>query len=77
MIQQLLGKIQAAQNLALDTAILTPDGTYGKAALNLGWEALRLGWYMVKGDRVGISEKTYYVKLAYKTLMEELEDHDR
>ncbi len=76
MIEQLLRQIQAAQNLALDTAILTPDGTYGKAALNLGWEALRLGWYMIRGDRVGISEKTHYVKLAYDRLMEELKDHD-
>lgn len=77
MIEDLLRRIQAAQNMGLEVAQLVPDGMYGKAAINLGWEALRLGWYMLRNDRVGVAEKQRYVQMAYNALMEELKDREK
>lgn len=74
MVEDLLKRIQAAQDMALEVARLVPDGMYGKTAINLGWEALRLGWYMLRNDRVGIAEKQRYVQMAYDALVEELKE---
>ena len=74
MMKDLMRRVQEAQNMALDTAQLIPEGTYGRQAVLLAFEALRLGWYMMRGDRVGIAEKKYYVQLAYARLMEELDE---
>ena len=51
-----------------------PDGTTGRKAITLAWESLRLAWYMYREDGVGISEKRYYVKLAFERLMEEFDN---
>ncbi|MCB0099008.1 MAG: hypothetical protein KDE46_24915 [Caldilineaceae bacterium] len=75
--EQLLNQITQAQNRTLDTLKLIPMDTPGRSAVALAWEALRLGWYMLKEDRVGISEKTQYVQRSYAKLMRELDPQDQ
>lgn len=73
MINQLLSQIQTAQNNTLNLLQLIPSGTPGRTAVVLAWEALRLSWYILRADRVGVAEKAHYVKLAYDALTAELQ----
>ena len=66
--------IQRMQNDVHSLLMAVPDGTTGRKAITLAWESLRLAWYMYREDGVGISEKKYYVRLAFDRLMEEFEE---
>ena len=66
--------IQEMQNRVGTLLGAVPEGTDGRRAILLAWESLRLAWYMYREDGVGISEKKYYVRLAFDRLMEEFED---
>ncbi len=74
MINELMHRVQEDQRRVYDLARLIPDGVYGKKAINLAWEALRLGWYMMRDDRIGIFEKTQFVEWAFNALMKELKE---
>lgn len=72
-MNQLLNRIEDAQNLALQIAQLLPGGVYGRSAVVLAYESLRLAWYMGTRDRVGVAEKSVYVRIAYERLAKELD----
>ena len=65
--------IQKMQDDVHELLMAVPEGTAGREAIRLAWEALRLAWYMYREDGVGISEKRHYVQLAFDRLMEEFE----
>lgn len=71
-MNKLADLIQGIQNQILGLAQIIPEGISGRNAVLLSFESMRLAWYMVKGDRVGIAEKSGSVRIAYGRLLDEL-----
>ena len=70
-MNELLNQIQQKQREILDLMDVT-DGHAAREALNLAYQSLRLSWYMLRGDNIGIAEKTQFVNLAHESLSESL-----
>lgn len=68
----MMGQVQSMQNEIYSFMRVIPNGTFGRTAIVLAWESMRLGWYMMRGNTVGIHEKSEFVKLIYEQLMDDL-----
>lgn len=71
MIQELMRRIRDIQNDVLGLTEIIPEGTVGRSAVVLAFESLRLSWYMMRNDSVGVSEKMSYVTAAYHAVVKE------
>ena len=63
--------IQKMQDDVHELLMAVPEGTAGREAITLAWEALRLAGYMYREDGAGIPDKKYYVGVAFDNLMRE------
>ena len=70
-MDDLMRKTQSMQHEILDLMNVV-DGHDSRDAMQLAYESLRLSWYMLRGDSVGINEKAGFVKDAYDSLCETL-----